>query len=159
MLLPSNLPRCHMLCTGLLAFLASVCLAERAPSIHKNASIQWEDMHFQVKPDGIPMYLVSIHDVLIEGAKFSIQATDGSVHSNLLPWEIKQQVTESALRINEPIRIKAARGNYRVETSLVQSRKLRGVIDFEAEGYRAKSLSIHLPLDVYAGKRLSLIHI
>ncbi|MEC7610059.1 MAG: hypothetical protein VX964_07800, partial [Verrucomicrobiota bacterium] len=110
-------------------------------------------MHFQVKPDGIPMYLVSIHDVLIEGAKFSIQATDGSVHSNLLPWEIKQQVTESALRINEPIRIRAARGNYRVETSLVQSRKLRGVIDFEAEGYRAKSLSFQLPLDVYAGKR------
>ena len=55
------------------------------------------------------MYLVSIHDVLIEGAKFSIQAIDGSVHSNLLPWEIKQQVTESAIRINEPIRIKAAR--------------------------------------------------
>ena len=82
MLLLSNLPRCHMLCTILLAFLTSVCLAERAPSIHKNASIQWEDMHFQVKPDGIPMYLVSIHDVLIE-AKFSIQAPDGSVHSNL----------------------------------------------------------------------------
>ena len=88
MLLPCNLPRFHMLCTALLALLTSVCLAERVPSIHKNASIHWEDMHFQVKPDGIPMYLVSIHDVLIEGAKFSIQATDGSVHSNLLPWEI-----------------------------------------------------------------------
>ena len=146
MLLPSILPRCHMLYTGLLAFLTSVCLAERAPSIHKNASIQWEDMHFQVKPDGIPMYLVSVHNVLIEGSKFSIQAPDGSVHSNLLPWEIKQQVTDSALRINEPILIKAARGNYRVETLLAQSRKLRGVIDFEAEGYRAKSLSFQLPL-------------
>ena len=142
-----------MLCTGLLALLTSVCQAERAPSIHKNASIHWEDMHFQAKPDGIPMYLVSIHDVLIEGAKFSIQANDGSVHSNLLPWEIKQQVTDSAIRINEPVRIRAARGNYRVETSLVQSRKLRGIIDFEAEGYSAKSLSFHLPLDVYAGKR------
>jgi hypothetical protein len=124
----------------LLVLLTSACWADRAPSIHKNASIQWEDMHFQAKPDGIPMYLASIHDVLIEGAKFSIQAPDGSVHSNLLPWEIKQQVTDSALRINEPIRIKAARGNYRVETSLVESRRLRGVIDFEAEGYRAKSL-------------------
>ena len=153
MLFPSNLPRCHMLCTGLLASLTSVCQAERAPSIHKNASIHWEDMHFQAKPDGIPMYLVSIHDVLIEGAKFSIQANDGSVHSNLLPWEIKQQVTDSAIRINEPVRIRAARGNYRVETSLVQSRKLRGIIDFQAEGYSAKSLSFHLPLDVYAGKR------
>ena len=149
----SILSRCLVSCACLLALLTSACLAERAPSMHKNASIQWEDMHFQAKPDGIPMYLVSIHDVLIEGAKFSIQAPDGSVHSNLLPWEIKQQVTDSALRINEPIRIKAARGNYRVETSLVQSRKLRGVIDFKAEGYRARSLSIQLPLNVYAGKR------
>ena len=47
-----------------------VCLAERAPSIHKNASIQWEDMHFQVKPDGIPMYLVSVHNVLIGELSF-----------------------------------------------------------------------------------------
>ena len=84
MLLLRNLSRRLILCAALLALLISVCLAERAPSIHKNASIQWDDMHFQVKPDGIPMYLVSIHDVLIEGAKFSIQATDGSVHSNLL---------------------------------------------------------------------------
>jgi len=153
MLLSRNLSRSLILWGGLLALLTSACWADRAPSIHKNASIQWEDMHFQVKPDGIPMYLASIHDVLIEGARFSIQAPDGSVHSNLLPWEIKQQVTDSALRINEPIRIKAARGNYRVETSLVQSRELRGVIDFKAEGYRAKSLSINLPLHVYAGKR------
>lgn len=149
----SILSRSLILCGGLFALLTSACWADRAPSIHKNASIQWEDMHFQVKPDGIPMYLASIHDVLIEGARFSIQAPDGSVHSNLLPWEIKQQVTDSALRINEPIRIKAARGNYRVETSLVQSRELRGVIDFKAEGYCAKSLSINLPLHVYAGKR------
>ena len=98
MLLLWNLFRCLALCAGLFAFLTSVCFAERAPSIHKNASIQWDDMHFQVKPDGIPMYLVSIHDVLIEGAKFSIQATDGSVHSNLLRWAMGVlHVSESVL--------------------------------------------------------------
>lgn len=121
--------------------------------VHQNASIQWEDMHFQTKPDGVPMYLVSIHDVLIEGAKFAIQAPDDSVHSNLLPWEIRQKVSESALSINEPIRIKAAPGTYRVETSIVSERELRGLIDFEAEGYAANNLTFELPLDVYAGER------
>ena len=125
--------------------------AATAPTIHKDASIQWEDAHFQAKPDGNLMYLVTTQGVLIETSKFNIESPTGSTHSNLLPWEMKQTVEKDSLRFAEPIRIGSAAGHHSVTTS-VKDRRLRISADFTAEGYRVRNVILNLPLDVFAGR-------
>lgn len=127
--------------------------AAPAPLVDSDGSIQWDDLHYQTKPDGAPMYLVSLQGVLIEGSKFTIKDPNGATHSNLLPWEIRQRVTSAGLVIDEPIKIQAATGRYRVETALECDRKLNCLIDFTAEGYTADSLTFNLPLETYASQQ------
>ncbi|MEX0326486.1 MAG: hypothetical protein AB3N33_10400 [Puniceicoccaceae bacterium] len=130
-------------------------LAAEAPSIHADASIQWEDAHFQAKPDGNLMYLVTTQGVLIETSKFNIQSPTGSTHSNRLPWEMKRTVKGNSLHFAEPVRIGSAEGYYSITTS-VDDRTLRISADFTAEGYRARNVILNLPLNVYAGRQFEV---
>jgi hypothetical protein len=132
-------------------FLLAAGTAPAEPTIHKDASIQWEDAHFQAKPDGNLMYLVTTRGVLVESSKFNIQAPDGSRRSNMLPWEMRQEIDGDTLRYSEPVRIKGSAGSYRVETSVTGDRKLRIATDFDVEGYRAVNTILNLPLDVFTG--------
>jgi hypothetical protein len=143
-----------VLLSGLL--LQSLEADSGSPTLHDDASIQWEDAHFQAKPNGSLMYLVTTRGRLIESSKFNIKAPDGSQHSNLLPWEMKMEVKKDALSFAEPIRMGDASGNYRVDTMVVEDRMLRIVADFVAEGYRASNATLHLPLDVYSGHHFTL---
>jgi hypothetical protein len=120
-----------------------------APIVHGDASIQWEDLHYQAKPDGNTMYLVSTKGVLIEGSSFAIKAPDGSQHSNLLPWEVRYQVDADALVFNEPIKIKGAAGHLKVATTITGERALSFDLDFTATGYSAVRETLNLPLSFY----------
>ena len=126
-----------------------------SPTIHNDASIQWEDAHFQAKPDGNLMYLVTTQGVLIETSKFNIESPTGSTHSNLLPWEMQRTVKGNSLRFAEPIRIGSAAGHHSVTTS-VKGRTLKISADFTAEGYRVRNAILNLPLNVYAGHKFEV---
>ena len=120
-----------------------------APIVHRDASIQWDDLHYQAKPDGNTMYLVSTSGVLIEGSSFTIKAPNGSQHSNLLPWEVRYQVHADALVFNEPIKIKGAAGHLKVATTITDERALRFDLDFSATGYSAERKTLNLPIGFY----------
>ena len=119
------------------------------PIVHEDASIQWDDLHYQAKPDGNTMYLVSTSGVLIEGSSFTIKAPNGSQHSNLLPWEVRYQVHADALVFNEPIKIKGAAGHLKVATTITDERALRFDLDFSATGYSAERTTLNLPIGFY----------
>ena len=119
------------------------------PIVHEDASIQWDDLHYQAKPDGNTMYLVSTSGVLIEGSSFTIKAPNGSQHSNLLPWEVRYQVHADALVFNEPIKIKSAAGHLKVATTITDERALRFDLDFSATGYSAERKTLNLPIGFY----------
>ena len=143
-------------CLSLAPLMAGHLSLEATPAtVHDDASIQWEDAHFQAKPDGNLMYLVTTQGVLIETSKFNIQSPTGSTHSNLLPWEMKRTVKTDSLRFAEPVRIGSAAGHHSVTTS-VEDRTLRISADFTAEGYRVQNVILNLPLDVFAGHQFEV---
>lgn len=126
------------------------------PTVHRDASIRWQDMQYQAKPDGTLMYLVAKHALLIESSLFHIERLKGGTHANLLPWEIKQQRLKDGFFFDEPIKIGAAEGRYRYATQLQGARGLRTEIDFTAPGFRAQRQTLNLPIDTYAGKAFEL---
>ncbi|MEC8329508.1 MAG: hypothetical protein VXZ45_00055, partial [Verrucomicrobiota bacterium] len=69
----------------------SPSLLNAQPSINDDASIRWPDMHYQAKPDGSLMYLVTESGLLIENSLLFIEDSYGSQQANLLPWEMRQQ--------------------------------------------------------------------
>jgi hypothetical protein len=127
-----------------------------APKVLPDASIQWEDAHYQAKPDGNLMYLVTTQGVLIESSRFNIQTPEGARRSNLLPWEMRMEQDATSLRFGEPVRVGSARGTYAVETTVVGKRSLRLRSEFEVEGYRAVNTVLNLPLEVFSGDGFSV---
>ncbi|CAI8259425.1 MAG: Uncharacterised protein [Opitutia bacterium UBA7350] len=127
-----------------------------APKVHNDASIRWLDMHYQAKPDGTLMYLVTKHGLLIENSLFHIERLKGGTHANLLPWEMRQQSLTDGFFYDEPVKIGAAAGRYRYATQLQGVRSLRTEIDFTATGFRAQRQTLNLPIDTYVGKAFEI---
>jgi hypothetical protein len=152
---PSPFEKISFRISLLLLLVTRSIFATAAPTLHDDASIQWKDAHFQAKPDGNLMYLVTTQGVLIETSKFNIESPTGSTHSNLLPWEMQRTVKGNSLRFAEPIRIGSAAGHHSVTTS-VEDRTLQISADFTAEGYRVRNVILNLPLDVYAGHQFEV---
>lgn len=129
---------------------SSVCGA--MPRIHSDATIRWPDLQYQAKPDGSLMYLVAQSGLLIENSLFFIQDPTGAQHANLLPWEMRQQQTDTTLIVAEPVRLGASNGQYRSAVSVEAARTLRFEIDFEVEDHRATRQTLNLPHATFLGR-------
>ena len=115
------------------------------PSINKDASIRWPDMQYQAKPDGSLMYLVNESGLLIENSLLFIEDSKGSQQANLLPWEMRQQISSTALSFSEPIRLGAFEGHYRSAVTLAGERNLDFEIDFNVPNHRILRQTLQLP--------------
>jgi hypothetical protein len=140
----------------LLTLWAFTTTTPASPFVKEDASIQWEDAHFQAKPDGNLMYLVTKGGVLIESSKFFIEAPDGSRHANLLPWEMRMELDGKGFSFGEPVRVRGASGTYHVRTTITSERSLRIQSNFEVEGYRALNTVLNLPLETFSGDSFSV---
>ncbi|GEM_PF-1741738 len=115
------------------------------PSINNDASIRWSDMQYQAKPDGSLMYIVTQSGLLIENSLLFIEDSKGAQLANLLPWEMRQQVSSKALSFSEPVRLGTFEGHYRSEVALAGERNLEFQIDFNVPNHRILRQTLQLP--------------
>ena len=150
-LLPTQLFRSLFVLYSCLTCLSSLFL-NALPSINKDASIRWPDMQYQAKPDGSLMYLVNESGLLIENSLLFIEDSKGSQQANLLPWEMRQQISSTALSFSEPIRLGAFEGHYRSAVTLAGERNLDFEIDFNVPNHRILRQTLQLPHKEFIGK-------
>ena len=140
----NSLLRCFFLTCLSLICLVSVSLYGK-PSINKDASIRWSDMQYQAKPDGSLMYIVTQSGLLIENSLLFIEDSKGSQQANLLPWEMRQQKSSTALSFSEPVRLGSFEGHYRSAVTLAGERNLDFEIDFNVPNHRILRQTLQLP--------------
>ena len=147
----NSLLRCFFLTCLSLICLLSVSLYGK-PSINKDASIRWSDMQYQAKPDGSLMYIVTQSGLLIENSLLFIEDSKGAQRANLLPWEMRQQISSTAISFSEPVRLGSHEGHYRSAVTLSGQRNLEFELDFNVPNYRIQRQTLHLPHKEFIGK-------
>jgi hypothetical protein len=140
----------YSICAFYIFCSVSLCFASAA-KIKMDASIQWDDAHYQAKPDGVPMYLVTNKGLLIENSLLFIKDSKGAQHGNLLPWEMRSTIQGQTLSFEEPVKVGAISGNYRFAAT-VEDRALKFEIDLKVPDHVIARQTLNLPANFYQGQ-------